>query len=238
MSFTALRTMTEVEEARRVLDSRGHSCLSPSFLRTLKRWHLWPGLVMGDRLKSWDVERISSTISSALKPGDPVLDIGAFCSEILPVLHKCGFTRLTGIDFNPRVDAMPFAGQIKYLVGDFHRCPVEDLSQQAVTAVSVIEHGFQPVALLTELKRILRPGGLFLATCDYWPQRIDTKGKTFFNMSWTLFSRSDIEAFVAQAAEFGFEPVGPMVYEVDGKPAIHWDGFDYTFALLILRKRS
>ena len=51
-------------------------------------------------------------------------------------------------------------------------------------------------------------------------------------------SAAQIEAFVKQAADFSLEPYGVIDGSVSGEPAIHWDGFAYTFALLILRKRA
>jgi Methylase involved in ubiquinone/menaquinone biosynthesis len=51
---------------------------------------------------------------------------------------------------------MPFADKIKYVVGDFMHTPFPDNSFDVVTAISVIEHGFNPDLLLKEMLRIVK----------------------------------------------------------------------------------
>ena len=129
------------------------------------------GVTVGDVIKSWDVLKTANFLRDRLPPETPVLDIGAYASEILSVLHRMKYSNLTGVDLNPRIKEMPFADHIRYEVADFMATPFPDGSFGAITAISVIEHGFQSERLLREISRLLRPGGYFIASFDYWPEK-------------------------------------------------------------------
>jgi len=165
----------------------------------------------------------------------PVADIGCYASEVLVSLLRLGYTSLTGIDLNPRLAEMPHADAIRYEVSDFMKTSFQDGAFQAITSISVIEHGFRPGALLAEMSRLLKSGGFFIASFDYWPDKIDTTGITFFDMDWLIFSRADVEQFISRAAEFGLRPVGELQFLAKDK-VINCAGREYTFATLVLRK--
>jgi hypothetical protein len=99
----------------------------------------------------------------------------------------------------------------------------------------VMEHGFDGERLAAAVSRWLRPGGCFLASFDYWPQRIDTSQARLFGLSWTIFSREDIASFLAVAARHGLRPDGEVRLDVDA-PVIHFERRDYTFGWMALRK--
>jgi SAM-dependent methyltransferase len=238
VSVDVLKSKHEVDSARARMESRGISCLGlettpPTFLQRLLRRRP-PGL--GDRLKSWDVLRTAEFIEQGYPRTARVLDLGAFNSEVLCVLHRMGFERLTGVDLNPEVRRMPFSPPVRWEVGNFLRAPFPDHSFDVVTAISVIEHGYDPAALLGEISRLLAPGGAFVASFDYWPDKIDTKGTRFFGMDWLIFSRQDVLDLVAAAAAHGLDPCGPLQLD-GGEPTVACGGFDYTFGWLALRKR-
>lgn len=75
-----------------------------------------------------------------------------------------GHQRLTEVDLNPDIVKMPHSGAIDYSVGDFLWAPFPDRTFAAVTAISVIEHGFNGEALAAEIARLLMPGGFFIAS--------------------------------------------------------------------------
>ena len=145
------------------------------------------------------------------------------------------YTNLTGVDLNPRIKKMPFAGPIRYEVADFMATPFSDVSFGAITAISVIEHGFNSDRLLREISRLLRPGGYFIASFDYWPEKIDTTGTKIFGMDWTIFSREEVLDLVSRAKGYGLEPVGDIALDA-GDRVIHWGGKEYTFGWMTLRK--
>ena len=231
-----LRSMEQVTESRQRMVAAGTSTLSSAWVGFLHRLRLHPGPVVGDWLKSWDVCRVLEAIKAELRPDDPIADFGSYGCEVLPALAKMGFTRLHGIDLDARVGNMPAADCIAYSVGNFlTSSPLKAGSMAAVTSISVIEHGFDGEALAAELARVLRPGGLFLASFDYWPNKIDTTGIRLFGLDWRIFSRTEVQDFCAVAARHGLQPLPGGSLDCD-KPVIHWGGQAYTFGWLALRK--
>src|SRR2546423_3782575 len=199
MSLAILQSLTEVDQARAELERRNLSCLQArrGWLRSLLRPRT---IEVGDRLKSWDVLRTVRFLEANIARDDAVLDIGAYASEILCILKKLGYTRLSGVDFNRDLVRMPYAESIRYEVADFMHTRFPDESFAAVTAISVIEHGFNSEALLNEVTRLLRPGGYFIASFDYWREKIDTSTTPIFGLDWRIFSRAEVDEFIASAA--------------------------------------
>jgi SAM-dependent methyltransferase len=164
-----------------------------------------------------------------------VLDIGAYASEVLYILNTLGYTDLTGVDLNPRLSQMPHADTIKYREANFLHSPFPDESFHAVTAISVIEHGFHEKQLLAEMARLLKPGGYFLASVDYWPEKVDTIGMEVFGLDWIIFSEDELRSLMENAPEFGLRPFGKMSFGASER-TIRWGGKRYTFAWLVLKK--
>lgn len=192
---------------------------------------------IGDVNKSWDVLKGIEFIEKTLAPDSSILDIGAFCSEILCALHKLGYHKLAGTDLNPKITRMPYAHTIRYVVGDFMQTPFDDSFFDAVTAVSVIEHGFDSRKILGEVSRILKPGGFFILSVDYWPEKINTEGLVCFGMDWRIFSQNELTAFIEEAKEYGLHCVGSSDFEAREK-TVDWNNKQYTFAWLTLQKEN
>ena len=130
---------------------------------------------------------------------------------------------------------MPYADSIRYVAADFTRTPFENEEFDVVTSTSVIEHGFNGTALLTEMARLLRPAGYFIASFDYWPEKIDTSGVPFFGMDWKIFSQQEVLAFIEEARNYNLFPCGKIDLTANEKP-VDYEGRQYTFAWLVLRK--
>jgi SAM-dependent methyltransferase len=199
--------------------------------RLLRRPNAATALVPDPR-KSWDVLRALDAIQERCDRGDAVLDMGSVGCAIAPALHRLGYRDVHGIDLDPQVELMAHADAVDYRVGDMTATPYDDASFCAITAISVIEHGFQPEPLLREVARLLRPGGFFFFSTDYWPDKIDTSHIRLFDMTWDIFSADEIERFVAAGEKVGLQPASASfaagLREV-GEPTISYQGFDYTF---------
>jgi SAM-dependent methyltransferase len=150
---------------------------------------------------------------------------------------QLGYTRLTGIDLNPRLADMPYSDAIRYEVSDFMKTPFPDGSFKAITSISVIEHGFRPEALLSEMSRLLQPGGYFVSSFDYWPDKIDTTEPPSSGMDWLIFSRQGRRALHRACRIVRPRSHRPLEFACMDK-VISCAGKDYTFATLVLRKAA
>lgn len=238
MIMEVLQDKRQISSARECLNKKGASHVDhpDSIIKALlRRFGLVRGVVMGDMIKSWDVHATVNFIEDHVKKDEAILDIGCYSSEILASLHKIGYSNLTGADLNPNLNRMPYQESIRYVVTNFMHTKFADSSFKAITSISVIEHDFEGQALLREMSRLLQPGGYFIASFDYWQEKIDTTGIQFFGMNWKIFSKDEVIDFVNQAAAYGFSQVGDMNYGVKDRP-IDCAGKQYTFGWLVLKK--
>lgn len=236
MTMRVLLNENEINKERNELLRKGVSSVDNPFRRLLRKVGLVRGMAVGDMSKSWDVSSTVGFLEGHVKPNEPILDIGCYASELIVALHKLGFSNLSGADLNPHVREMPYSGEIRYEVCDFMHTRFADSSFRAITSISVIEHGFDATSLLHELSRLLMPGGYFIASFDYWSEKIDTTGMKYFGMDWMIFSKKDVCEFVVNAASYGLYPVGDMMFDGESR-VIECGGVNYTFAWLVLQKR-
>jgi SAM-dependent methyltransferase len=129
----------------------------PVSLRSkLDKW-LYPRV--GDR---WDILRFREEALKLIKPGMTVLDLGAGRGALEELRFQGYGAQIWGADIDPVVMINPyldraFVTTVKALDG------VPDHSVDLVLSCSVLEHVAEPEALLSELHRVLKPGGVFLA---------------------------------------------------------------------------
>lgn len=107
-----------------------------------------------------------SQVESVIRPvKGRILDIG--CADGVfskHILDKSGAKEIIGIDAlegsiawaNKHWKAEP---RMKFLVADAHKLPFEDSSFDAVFALEVLEHVFEPVKVLQEIQRVLKRDG-------------------------------------------------------------------------------
>ena len=236
MSVEILMSRSEIDDARRELRRRGWSSLSPAWRIAAATWGLkLPGVVVGDPRKSWDVLKTLQFIEGRVSKDAAILDVGCYGSEVICSLPRLGYRRLHGVDLDPGVRRMPRADLIDYRVGDFMEAPFPPGTFHAITALSVIEHGFHGRRLLAEMSRLLAPGGCFIASFDYWPEKIETGDVRLFGLDWRIFSAEEVAALLNQAEGFGMRAHGQTRLEARERP-IHYAGRRYTFGWLALTK--
>lgn len=232
MSCEILQNHRQNFAARRRLRADGTSFAKGPWIRYPIARKFAPPLVIGDSRKSWDLlwmlDKIGLTNTNKV-----VLDVGAFRSEILAILTTKGFGSAFGVDL-----AFPAHSPMgaKLLAADMMRTPFKANAFDYVTAVSVIEHGFDRRELLSEIARILRPGGSFLASFDYWPEKIDTSDTPLFGLPWNIFSRQEVEEFFLDARTHGLLAAGPISLDAAKRPIL-FENRRYTFGVLELVKQ-
>jgi len=188
-----------------------------------------------DPPKNWDALVALGLVLAETDASASVLDAGAApYSTLLPWLSMLGYERLWGIDLAER--ATRRLGPIVYERGDVTRTRFPDDMFDAVTCLSVIEHGVDLDAYLAETARILRSGGLLVMSTDYWSEPVDTRGRSAYGAPLTIFGPRAIEALVERAGEHGFAPLVPLDLRT-GERAVEWreHRLRYTFVTVALR---
>ena len=110
--------------------------------------------------EAWQRDQWIKAEAAKLPPGSRVLDAGAGASKYRPFFAHCGYETQ---DFCQYEGAL-----VKYLqpidhVCDIAQIPLRDASFDAILCTEVFEHVVDPMAVLAEFSRLLKPGGkLFL----------------------------------------------------------------------------
>jgi SAM-dependent methyltransferase len=235
MTIEILKSRYDISLARKQLKRLGLSCIPSWPKKTLINNGIINGVNVGDRIKSWDVLKTVEIIQENISPSSRILDIGAYGSEILCILHRLNYTSLTGIDLNTNIKKMPYSHAIRYVVSDFNKAPFSDNSFEVITAMSVIEHGFQGDKLLKEIYRLLDKGGYFILSFDYWPDKIDTSEIKIFGMDWKIFSTMEVKELINDAILHGLYPLGTIDLSANDR-IINFKRKKYTFAWGVLKK--
>jgi SAM-dependent methyltransferase len=110
----------------------------------------------------WDIVRFREEALKLIRPAMTVLDLGAGRGALPELNFKGHGATIWGADIDPVVTTNPnldraFVTSVKALDG------VPDHSVDLVLSCSVLEHVAEPEALLAELHRVLKPGGMFFA---------------------------------------------------------------------------
>lgn len=118
-------------------------------------------------LHRYDTELLEA-FAVLVKDNDAVCDLGAGCfgvAEYVADKYPSRGRLLVAVDFSKKakelVDARGFA-KLRYVCVDILRSGLLDGEFDVVLASEVIEHMVHPFALVQEMSRLCRPGGLLL----------------------------------------------------------------------------
>jgi SAM-dependent methyltransferase len=95
------------------------------------------------------------------RPGGQVLDVGCGSGRSLAELRDLGW-QVEGVDFDPEAVAAAAQRGLSVRVGSLEQHRYPPASLDAVLMSHVLEHVADPIGLLAEGRRILRPGGRLL----------------------------------------------------------------------------
>ncbi len=186
--------------------------------------------------KNWDLWVFTKALSK-FNRNARILDVGCVGNPLLANLKSMGFNDLDGLDFGVKE---VYSNGIRYWHGDLTRTSFAYESFDAITSLSVIEHGVEPEAYVREMSRILKPGGLLLTSTDYWTEPVSVRGvskKKRFGLPWKVQSPDDVQEIVNMARRWGLEPTGPIDFSVQNK-VVRWEGKEYTFINFALKKKG
>ena len=99
----------------------------------------------------------------APKVGAALLDVGCGGGDFMATMRELGW-KVSGVETDPVAVERALGRQLDVHLGDLETAGFADESFDAVTLAHVIEHVHQPLRLLAECRRILRPDGKLAIT--------------------------------------------------------------------------
>ena len=147
--------------------------------------------------------------------GDTVLDLGTGSGYALRALRERSIGRGYGIDASPEMvgNAASYTAddRIAFLRGDFEALPFADDSIDHAFSMEAIYYAADPVDVLRELGRVLRPGGTFYCAVDYYEENVHShEWQEYIEIPMTRWSRAEYRE--------AFETAGLYVAEQDNIP--------------------
>ncbi len=127
-----------------------------------------PEYESGSRLVKWLFHKRLSWAINAVQAKSThkdiaILDAGCGNGIWLKKLSKLGYTNLHGIDFNEHVTEITIP-HAQFSCGDLAHTGYKDNQFDVIAILDVIEHIPDPTNVIKELKRILKPDGILLAS--------------------------------------------------------------------------
>jgi SAM-dependent methyltransferase len=116
---------------------------------------------------NWDDLLFRDEILSVIQPSHHVLDLGAGAGIVAQMDFRGRVARVCGLDPDPRVESNSYLDEGKVGVGE--SIPYPNSTFDIVFADNVLEHLDRPAQVFSEIHRVMKPGGLFLAkTPNRW----------------------------------------------------------------------
>ncbi|MFW5840878.1 MAG: class I SAM-dependent methyltransferase, partial [Planctomycetota bacterium] len=152
-----------------------------------------------DTQNNWDSKAFREMILDRIGPDDTVLDLGAGRGHLDEMNFAGRARRIVGLDPDQAVLENPNLDEAKLLdlsTGDF---PFDDRTFDVVFANSVLEHVSDPVKCFSEIRRVLKPGGRFLAKTPnrwhYMPLLATALPHSFHTVYNRLRGRQEVDTF-------------------------------------------
>ncbi len=141
-----------------------------------------------------------------LKPGDAVLDVGASYGAFIEYVRRARDIKAYAIDLDPgSIASFVNKEEIDVRCGDLLEEGYPDETFEVVTLFETLEHVYEPVTTLEEIRRILKPGGLVLIEVPSWDSWI----RPFVGTSWLpLLLPTHLQHFSRKALQTCVEKAG------------------------------
>ncbi len=178
----------------------------------------------------WDNDLFRTLVASSLKKEFKILDLGAGAGIIPQMNFRNQVKYVAGIDPDRRVMSNPYLDFAQ--VGSAESIPFPNGFFDLVLSSNVFEHLSDPGAAMEEVRRVLRPGGLFLIktpnclhyvpliarlTPHSFHQMVNRlRGRSSSNTFRTLYRGNSVRTLGRLASESGLSVV--QIQTVEGRP--------------------
>jgi ubiquinone/menaquinone biosynthesis C-methylase UbiE len=169
--------------------------------------------------------------------GDTVVDLGTGSGYALRALRETReIGRGVGLDGSPEMlrNARSYTDdtRIGYVHGDFHALPVADDCADHVWSMEAFYYAEDPIGVLEEIRRVLRPGGTFYCAVNFFEESEHTHGwQDSVGVPMRLWSRAEYrEAFREAGLYVAEQDTIPdreiEIPEASAFPTEEWDSRD------------
>lgn len=188
--------------------------------------------------KNWDSLAALDLILKSTGKDARIFDAGGeLYSMILPWLFMYGYRNLSAGNL---VFQKPIKkGSIIYHHSDITKTGFDPAAYDAITCLSVIEHGVNLESYFCEMSRILKPGGVLITSTDYFETKVDTRGQMAYGVPIHIFTREEIVEALEIASRFGLSLMGSLDLSTVEK-VVDWNryGLNFTYIIFSLRKTA
>lgn len=122
-----------------------------------EHWDLRLAQTWNDAPMEWPTK--NELIASLTKPSDVILDIGCGNGSILRYLRGLGYRQLQGLEISSYAIQRLRGEGIEMHYGALPWIPLPESSFDVVIASEVLEHVIRRRRFLSEMRRVLKPGG-------------------------------------------------------------------------------
>ncbi len=194
------------------------------------RWldsKLYPGVT-----GNWGDDGFRGYILNRLQTNDSILDLGAGVGIVQAMNFRGMAKRIAGVDPAPAIQENQFLDEFKILPLPSGEIPYAANSFELVFSNNVLEHAQDPIRFFSEVHRVLKPNGCFLAKTpnkrhyvamiarltphqfhEYINKKRGRRGEDTFP---TVYKCNSPEEVARYAADAGFEVVDIQMWE--GRP--------------------
>ena len=143
----------------------------------------WRGIVLSNASEGIMTNRIRliERAIGKLEPGTRVCDVGCSHGQLLLAMKRRRACDVVGVDFNPEMVAHGAKHGITMFCGTLEDAELDAGHFDVVTMTEYLEHEPHPFKVLTECRRITRPGGHVVIEVPL----ISSRGARWFKNYWS-----------------------------------------------------